>query len=345
MTMVGMGLVIGPLLGGFLVGSIGWRAVFFANVFLGLLVLVLGIFVLNEKLDIRMKKNDGPGGFDFPGIFLSAFFLIFFLFAMVNPFDWTITFQVMIFVLSILLVSVFVFWEIKTNTPMFDVMLFKNRLFALGVAARSITFVCSSTTLFLMPFYLQDVLSFDPNKVGLFMTTLALGLVVFGPLSGKMSDIVDWRIFAVLGSVMSSIGFFLLVFIGLDTSLWLILPALLLQSSGMGLFTPANSNAILGVVPESRVGISTGFVQLLRTASTVTGVALATMIISGFMHSSGFEANIKDIVYAADPGIAISFVSGLRVVYLIAASLQLTVVGISLMSEGGKKNERLSVSG
>ncbi len=77
----------------------------------------------------------------------------------------------------------------------------------------------------------------------------------------------------------------------------------------------------------------------------MTGVALATMIISGFMNSSGFEANIKDIVYGADPGVAISFVSGLRVVYLIAAILQLTVVGISLMSEGGKKNESLSVSG
>tara|TARA_B100000809_G_C15015306_1_gene486444 strand:- start:489 stop:1070 length:582 start_codon:yes stop_codon:yes gene_type:complete len=190
-----------------------------------------------------------------------------------------------------------------------------------------------------MPFYLQDVLFFEPKQVGLCMTTLALGLVIFGPLSGRLSDVVDWRIFAVLGSLMSSVGLFMLVFIGQDTSLWLILPALLLQSCGMGLFTPANSNAILGVVPKSRVGISTGFIQLLRTASTVTGVATATMIITWFMNTSGFEANVKDIVFGADPGIAIAFVSGLRAVYLVAAILQLVVLAISLVSGDGKGNK------
>jgi hypothetical protein len=131
----------------------------------------------------------------------------------------------------------------------------------------------------------------------------------------------------------------MLVFIGQDTSLWLILPALLLQSFGMGFFAPANSNAILGVVPKSRVGISTGFIQLLRTASTVTGVATATMIITWFMNAAGFEANVKEIVMGADPGIAISFVSGLRAVYLVAAILQLVVLAISLVSGDGKGNK------
>lgn len=339
MTMVGIGLIIGPLFGGVLVGSIGWRAVFLANVFLGLLVFIFGMLVLNDRLDSRFKKNDSQGDFDFPGTFLSGAFLVLFLFATADPFNWPIILQVSVFLLSVATLSLFVFWETRTSSPMFDINLFKNRLFTLGVVCRSLTFVCSATTLFLMPFYLQDVLFFEPKQVGLCMTTLALGLVIFGALSGRLSDVVDWRIFAVLGSLMSSVGLFMLVFIGQDTSLWLILPALLLQSFGMGFFTPANSNAILGVVPKSRVGISTGFIQLLRTASTVTGVATATMIITWFMNTSGFEANVKDIVFGADPGMAIAFVSGLRAVYLIAAILQLVVLAISLVSGDGKGNK------
>ena len=250
---------------------------------------------------------------------------------MTNPWDWPLGYTAGLLVACAALIGAFVVWELKNPMPMLDLRLFRAPIFSLGVAARSIAFVAAATVLFLMPFYLQGVAGYSPKQAGLIMTTFAVGMVTVGPIAGRLSDRFGWRPFNVGGAALSVVGLFILSRITESTPLAVIMVGISLQSCGMGLFSAPNSSSILSAVDRSRYGIISGFVQLLRTGSTVTGIAVATIIITATMSSQGFETNLKPLAEGASPAVGQAFTSGLRTVYLSMAGLQLLAVVLSLV--------------
>jgi EmrB/QacA subfamily drug resistance transporter len=331
MTLVGTALIIGPVLGGVLVDAFGWRSVFYINVPLGALCVLPGFLVLDEGRIMQGASKDRRGGFDWLGAILSSAALLTFLVGMTNPLDWAVGYSVTVLAASAGLVVVFVLWELRTPYPMFDLSLFKIPIFSLGVTARAFAFITSSSTIFIMPFYLQGVRGYSPAGAGLIIATVAVGMVTIGPVAGRLSDRFGWRFFNVGGAAISVAGLLVLSQITENSSLYLIILGIGLQSSGMGMFSAPNSSSILSGVPRGNYGVISGFVQLLRTGSTVTGVALAAVVISVTMSSMGFEPNLKEISDGADPEVGRAFVSGLRTVYLAMAGLQVLAVIISMI--------------
>jgi MFS family permease len=214
---------------------------------------------------------------------------------------------------------------------MLDMSLFRTPLFSLGVGARTISFITAATVFFLMPFYLQGVVGYTPSKTGLIMITLALGMVLMGPIVGPLSDQLGSRRFTVIGATLSAIGLFVLSRIAEDTTLVTLILGISLQSIGSGMFTSPNTNSILSSVPRTSYGIAAGFVQLLRTSSTVTGIAIATAIITATMVSLGVDSNLKGLAEGINTDARSAFVGGLRNTYLAMACLQLVAVTMSVM--------------
>ena len=185
------------------------------------------------------------------------------------------------------------------------------------------SFLGITSARFLMPFYLQAALGYTPAVVGIVLLPNAISRIVMGPLSGRLSDRYGWRPFNIIGLLLSAAGLFVLASLTVSSHVALVIVGILIQSVGSGLFQSPNSASIFSAADSSRHGVVAAFVNLSRNSGNVTGVAIATSIVTAVMASGGFDPNI-DAVLEAGPGSGIldSFMTGLKVAFFSMGVLQ-----------------------
>ena len=208
LSMVGLGAIAGPALGGFLVAWLGWQWVFFVNVPTGTIVFALSWLLLERGPNSVRDRQGERGAFDWIGAGLSGVILLVMLLVVGNgnALGWLSVLAIVGGVSVVVLSAAFVWWELRTKSPMLELRLFANRIFGLGVAAAWLSFFGTSAARFMMPFYLQRVLSYSPEQVGLMMIPAALCMVVIGPFSGRLSDRFGWQAFTIGGISLTAAG-------------------------------------------------------------------------------------------------------------------------------------------
>ena len=330
---VGSGAVGGPAIGGFVVDVFGWRGVFLLTVTLALVAIVVAQIVLNRR------RTDGAvsgGRFDLVGAVTSTTVLIVFLLAMSNGAEmgWRSPPIVVGFAGVIALAAFFIFWELRNRSPMLDVSLFRHRVFALGVAASMISFMSISSVRFLMPFYLQAVLGYSPGRVGLVLVPAAFGMIIMGPLGGRLSDRYGWTAFNVGGLLFTAAGLFILSRATETSPVWLIILGTVTQSIGTGTFNAPNNSSILSVVERSKYGVMSGFLNLVRNTANITGIAVATTIVVTVMGSQGFEPSLAAVSESGAEGVLGAFTSGMKTAYLTMSGLVFVGALLSVLKGG-----------
>ena len=317
MSVVGAGGIAGPALGGFIVGAYGWRWAFYGNMLLAAVAVLAALVVVNSS---RTGQETGDqGGFDWLGAVLSTGALVSFLMGMTwGPrVGWMHPGIASALVVATSLLVAFVWWELRCPSPMMDVRLFKRRLFSLGVVASYLSFVSSNSTRFLMPFYLQAVLGFSPGKVGLTLMPAATMMLIAGPLSGRLSDRFGVRLFTIGGMAASMFGLILLSMLKPSSAFPLVMAGLMMQSFGMGTFFPPNNSSIFSAVEQSKYGVISGFLSLVRNAGNLTSIAVTTAIVTATMGSLGFIPSLAEVSTDSDAGLIAAFTSGLSLAYRI----------------------------
>ena len=336
MTVVGIGSIAGPAIGGLLVEAFGWRYVFLVAVPLGVVGLVAGLLILEDRRDGGEDRDSRSAGFDWPGAVLSTGALIAFLLGITNGhrYGWGSPLILATLMGFFVLVALFVWWELRTRYPMLDLRLFASRTFSLGVSAHSLAFLGGSAVLFLMPFYLQKVLGFSPGEAGLISVPGALCMALMGPISGRLSDRYGWRWFTVGGLAFSTTALFLFARLTESSPLYYVMLGMVLQSTGMGVFYSPNSSSILSAVGRERYGVVSAFLNLIRNACNLTSVALGTAIVTATMASLGFEPSLDAVSSGAAEGIGGAFTAGLRNAFLALGFLLL--LGMTLSAIKGQ---------
>ncbi len=332
MTIVGTGGIAGPALGGFLVGAIGWRWVFFAPIPLVVVGVVAVLAILDNQPLIPKDPDSHRSGFDWLGATLSTGILLVFLLAVNSGrvSGWTSPPMLLaIFGLAALLTT-FIWWELRCPSPMLDLKLFASRTFSFGVSANFLNFFGSSALLFLAPFYLQRVLGYSAGESGLVVVPSAVCLAVLSPLAGRLSDRYGWRPFTVGGLALAATGLFLLSRLDEGSSLPSVVLAMMLQGSGMGIFYTPNSSSILSVVERDRYGVVSSFLNLVRNAGNVTSVAVATAIVTATMGGLGFEPSFEVVPGKGAVGVSQAFILGIQNSYLTMTGLLLLGMVISI---------------
>ena len=328
MSVVGSGGVAGPVIGGLLVNALGWRWVFFINVPMGLLAFIAALVILDKKQFIQ----DGlQTKFDWLGAALSTATLIVFLLAITNGYriGWTSLPIIVSIAIFVTLFISFVWWELRIDAPMLDLRLFQSKLFSLGVLSGFISFFGISSVRFLIPFYLQVVLGYNPGQVGLILAPNALSMIIIGPISGRLSDRYGWRTFNVIGMTLSAIGILLLSQVTENSSLIFVMTAIILQSSGTGLFNSPNNSSIFSASDRRRHGVVSAFLSLTRNSANITSIGVATAIVTATMASMGYPATLGAISGVGDTGLLNAFTTGLRKAYLTLGSLLIAGIVIS----------------
>ena len=328
MSIVGAGGIAGPAVGGLIVNAVGWRGVFFTTAAMGTLAIFAAAAVLDGR---RSERGRRAAAFDWAGAALSTSMLVVFLLAMTSGpnMGWGTPPIVSAFCGVVLLLAAFVWWELRTPSPMLDVRLFLRKLFLIGVSASFMSFVGMSSVRFLMPFYLQVVLGYSPREVGLMIVPAALTMVITGPLGGRLSDRFGWTKFNVGGLMLSATGLFILSRLTEDSSPYMVIAAMVIQSSGTGVFNAPNNSSVLSAVEPERYGVISAFLNLVRNSGNVVGTAIATAIVTGVMASMGFLPSLAEVSDGGDGGILSAFTAGLQTAYLWMSLLVLAGAAIS----------------
>jgi len=283
-SIVSLGFIAGPLIGGFLVEHLGWRSIFFINLPIGVIGTILSLKILKGDRAIGKVELDLRGAFLF---FLFVTSLLLFL----NRVGWESTpfFWGWIF-LAVTCFSLFIVFERRSSSPLVDLNIFRKQLFISSLGASLLSFWINGAHNFVIPFFLQIILGYSPSKVGLLIFPVALTVMVMAPIGGRVSDWVGVRVPATIGLILTSLTIFSFVFLKGEVSDYEILWRQVILGIGIGLFNPANNSAIIGSLPKVNVGVASSFLALARNLGMVIGVAFAEMVIGFRIPATSPEA-------------------------------------------------------
>ncbi|MEL9914373.1 MAG: MFS transporter [Thermoplasmatales archaeon] len=272
------GSVAGLVLGGILTYSIGWRSIFYVNVPIGIGATIWAHHNLRE-LSTRKgsRKLDIWGNVTFAssiGLVLTAITIY------STDSSGFLTVLFLIFSGTILFI-IFIYLELRSDHPMFDLRLFKIRQFAAGNIAIFLNSLARGAVTFVLVFYLQGpTMGLDPFVAGLYLTPMSLSLSFFGPISGFISDRYGARIVSTVGLLVSAAGFLLLTHIGARETFEGLLIPLILIGSGMGIFAAPNRASIMNSCPPSDRGIASGMSSTLVNVGNILSMGIAFYIMS-----------------------------------------------------------------
>ncbi|MBE5991224.1 MAG: MFS transporter [Paenibacillaceae bacterium] len=311
-TAVALGSLVGPGLGGMIVGVLSWEYIFTINVPIGILA-VIGAFCLLPK-----TKTKTSGRMDLYGALLFIVTIVSLFGALSEGLNLGFGHPLILtgFFLAAVCFSVFLVVERKRKDPMIQLDIFKNGLFSLSIFCGFISFVAMFCNNIILPFYLQDVMEFSPQKAGLIMMAYPLILMVAAPVSGYLSDKTGSEILTFIGLVFTSIGLFSMSFLNENSTVITMVSMIGIMSVGMGLFQSPNNSLIMSTVSRDKLGVAGSINALVRNMGMVCGIALATTLLYGMM-SSRLGYRITDYI----PGRNDAFLYGMNIVYITASAI------------------------
>ncbi len=332
---VGAGLILGPILGGWLTGF-GWRTVFWFNLPIGIVGTIAAWALLVEQARPSANRSIDWAG---SGLYLVGLMGLMSSLAFGGIYGWTTPWVVGGIVAFVVATPVFLWVERRQLEPLLDLDLFRDRLFAMGNLTGLLNGIARNGVLFLLVFYLQGAKGDDPVTAGILLSPLAIGLLVLSPISGALADRYGSRELATLGMVVTGIGLAGLLTLGIDTPYWQLALWQLIIGAGSGLFNSPNTSAVMGVVPPAKRGIGAGTRMMLTQTGFIVSIALAIGLVTSAMNPTVLVA-IFSGAQVGGQGIDLDpFIGALHVAF--AAGVVASAIGavVSLMRGGHRSWE------
>lgn len=278
-------LILGPLIGGYLTENFSWRLIFWINVPLS----ILGMLMV---LSFIPKSQKVPVKFDFKGsiYFLLSASLLVTILMQGREWGW-LSLEMGVLYFFCFLFSYLFFLREKVSHPYLDLSLFKNELFkAVNVSIFSTQFVMMITIFWAI--YFQDVLGWSPINAGFVIFLCCVPVVIIAPLGGYLLDKVGPKIPIGCGYILLIASLFWIAFT-IGSSLPLLLPGLIAFGVGISLILTPSYATAMNAVPPSKSGIAFGTIQMIRSLASALGVATIGSFFDNYAGESGlFYAQI-----------------------------------------------------
>ncbi len=313
------GAVAGVLLGGVLTDALGWQWIFFVNVPVGVLGLVLAPILLTESRDARTKSFDVPGGVLVTGGLVTLVYAI----TQANAYGWGSVATIGLFVGSLALLAAFVAWETRTAEPLVPFSFFRLRT-VVGANVAGLILGTAIFAMFLMlTLYMQQVLDYSAMRTGVAYLAVAGTAIFWSALAAQLVTRVGVKPVLAAGMISLSAGliYFTQVSVG-GSYLGDLLPGFLLVAVGLGFsFVPISIAALAGV-PAAEAGLASGLINTSQQIGGALGIAalsaIATSTTSNQIASgSALPAALTDGFQAAFIGAAAIAVVGILVALLV----------------------------
>jgi len=311
----GLGVAIGPFVGGAVVEGIAWQWIFWLNVPVGLILLPLAAR--------RLTESHGPADrLDLPGLGLAGAGLFGVTFGIVRAtaLGWTSATVMISIGAGVVLLAAFLWWETRAPAPMLPLRFFRSRGFIASNGLSFAMFFGVFGSIFLLSQYFQTAQGYSPFEAGLRTLPWTAMPMIVAPIAGVLTDRIGARPLMVAGLALQSIALFWLVGIGPDTAYSSLIVPFMIAGTGMALVFAPSTAAVLSSVRPEEAGQASGAANAIRELGGVMGVAVLATVFSAHgsyvspqAFSDGVEAAlpIGAAVLAAGAVIAL-FVPGLR---------------------------------
>ncbi len=285
----GVGLTVGPILGGFISSCVGWRFIFLVNIPIGLAVMLCAAKMLPHKQPEASDKR-----FDIMGAGLIFVALSTFLFALNSITKLGTGSAVVIgcFAVSAVSIAAFILGEKRIPYPMLDLKLFNNRNFGLSNAAVFLSVFVYMGLYFIFPFYLEMVHKIPVGRAGIVMMFPPLMMIMIAPFSGKLSDITGSRLPCSIGMVFATIGAVMLTFLDPRTPFNYIIACQIVMGVAMGLFLAPNNRLVMMSAPADRQGVASGVYKTMISIGGAVGLAASPIVLMGALSRAASKMNI-----------------------------------------------------
>lgn len=271
-TAVYFGLAAGPLLGGIVLDSFGWRIALLTHIPLTLVALILATFFVKEE----WKGEEGA--FDFSGSVLYFLLLGFLCLAAANILSFFGGALVLGFLVCLFL---FLSHSLKSSSPIIDVRLFyDNVMFSRSCCASLIMYAATYANVFLVSLYLQELKGLSATNAGLIMSIQPVTMAIFSTGFGGMSDKIEPRILSSIGILLTSVALAVLSNLSSASPLISFVSALILAGMGFSLFASPNTNAIMSSVNKKDYGAASAAVATMRMLGQLTSMVLVALLMS-----------------------------------------------------------------
>lgn len=279
-AIAGVSMALGPITGGALTQTVGWRSMFWINVPIGIAAMVMAAMYIPESKAVHSRRVDPIGQilvFSALACLVSA--------VIEGPREgWDSAFIVSLFAGSLIALLSLIFYERKRFEPLIDLRFFKSFPFASATIIAVCAFAGFSGFLFLNTLYLQEIRHFSAFNTGLCTLPLAIATIVFAPISGKLVGNYGTRLPLLLSGLAIASSALILTGLTNSTSIWLMFLAYVTFGIGFGLVNAPVTNTAVSGMPKAQAGVAAAIASTSRQVGAALGVAIAGTICGS--HSS-----------------------------------------------------------
>ncbi len=324
---ISIGGVIGPVLGGLLI-DMGWRAIFYINVPIGIIGTIWAAIQLKE-LDVLPAKQK----FDWPGtiIFTLGMLALLLFLTFGGLYGWRKPELYLLLAAGVILLPLFVYMEFRAADPLLDMRLFESRILAFAYGSNLLNGIARGAVTFIMIFYFQGIKGIDPIQAAFLLVPFVLPQMVVSPICGWLSDRIGSRILSSSGLLISALGFLGLLWIKPESSYMELTISMIIIGIGSGMFISPNSKSIMEAVPVERRGIAGGVRTMMNSLGMIISMAVCMTVIISCLTPEAFSGLFTG-TQVGSKGIAVKeFIEGIRILFLISFIISIFAAFISYL--------------
>jgi len=322
-----LGMTLAPVIGGLLTQYLSWNWIFYINLPIGILAILLGATVIPA-----MESSNRSSGFDRAGAVLIGLGLALLLYALSEgtAAGWTDPVILGTLVLSILALYAFIRCELAAPDPLLDLRLLKQGNFLLTNMAIVLVIIANVGILYLIPIYLQLVQGYSPSVAGLVFTSLSLAVMAGGIGGGMLYNRAGGRRINIVSALLIVAVYILLAGIRPDSPVWYIVPCLVLTGLGFGMLLTSASTMAMNAVAKKYQGMVSGFICLERFAPITIGIALFTIAFVGGMSAAAPARGVaREAMTTIGTGV---LQAGFSQAFLFGCIVSIVLLGVAILA-------------
>ncbi len=281
-AVVGVSMALGPVVGGILVTTVGWRSIFWINIPIALLAVVLALRFIPESKAAMARKVDVPGQV------LVILFLSSLTYGIIESPEkgWTSILIIGAFAVAAMSLVAFLIWEHRAIEPLVDLRFFRSVPFSSAAVIAVAAFAALGGFLFLNTLYLQDVRGLSALQAGIDTLPMAAMTMVLPPFSGKIVGRRGARIPLLVAGIALTLSCLMLVGLSATTPFTWLFTAYVIFGIGFGFVNAPITNAAVSGMPRAQAGVAAAIASTSRQIGQTLGVAVVGSLVSASLQTS-----------------------------------------------------------